>query len=63
MLGIVVVLSVEGSNDGGHFRGHFIVPFLFYVLKQVVALVICSYYRTTNPTNPTNLSSFNNYSL
>lgn len=45
MLGIVVVLSVDGSNDGGTLGGILLCLFLFLVLKQVFKCVICSYYR------------------
>lgn len=45
VLGIVVVLSVDGSNDGGTLGGILLCLFLFLVLKQVLMCVICSYYR------------------
>lgn len=45
VLGIVVVLSVDGSNDWGTLGGILLCLFLFLVLKQVFKCVICSYYR------------------
>lgn len=35
VLGIVVVLSADGSNDGGHFRGHFIMPLFIFCFKTI----------------------------
>ena len=47
VLGIVAVLSNDGSNEGGGILGGILpCPFLFFVLKQMLACVICSYYRT-----------------
>lgn len=33
VLGIVVVLSVDGSNDGGTLGGHFIMPLFIFRFK------------------------------
>lgn len=45
VLGVAVVLSADGSINGGTLGGTLLCPFEFCLLKQVVISVMCSYYR------------------
>ena len=43
-----MVLSVDGSINGGTLGGTLLCPFKFCLLKQVVMSLMCSYYHHLN---------------